>query len=43
MAVWCEAWMARPDLVAGYGGWQVVDSTPQERSNGKYRLGQFSF
>ena len=34
--------MARPDLVAGYGGWQVVDSTPQERSNGKYRLGQFS-
>ncbi|KAK6174749.1 hypothetical protein SNE40_017970 [Patella caerulea] len=30
--VWNEAWMARPDLPPGYGGWQVVDATPQEIS-----------
>ena len=30
-------WMKRPDLPGGhYNGWQVVDSTPQETSNGKY-------
>ena len=27
--------MARPDVVPGYGGWQAVDATPQERSKGK--------
>ena len=27
--------MARSDLPPGYGGWQAVDSTPQERSMGK--------
>ncbi|KAK7115370.1 protein-glutamine gamma-glutamyltransferase K-like [Littorina saxatilis] len=32
--VWNEAWMARPDLPVGYGGWQAVDATPQEQSNG---------
>uniref|UniRef100_A0A8C1K6Y3 Protein-glutamine gamma-glutamyltransferase K n=1 Tax=Cyprinus carpio TaxID=7962 RepID=A0A8C1K6Y3_CYPCA len=37
--VWNESWMTRPDLPAGYGGWQVVDSTPQEPSQGSYRCG----
>ncbi len=32
--VWVEAWMTRPDLPKGYGGWQAIDATPQERSNG---------
>ena len=27
--------MTRPDLPVGFGGWQVVDSTPQENSDGK--------
>ncbi|CAG5128676.1 unnamed protein product, partial [Candidula unifasciata] len=30
---WNEAWMSRPDLPAGYGGWQAFDSTPQETSD----------
>jgi len=29
--------MERPDLPPGYGGWQAVDGTPQERSNGTSR------
>ncbi|CAG5128120.1 unnamed protein product, partial [Candidula unifasciata] len=33
---WNEAWMSRPDLPAGYGGWQAFDSTPQETSDGVY-------
>nr|XP_056700936.1 protein-glutamine gamma-glutamyltransferase 5-like [Euleptes europaea] len=37
--VWNECWMARRDLPAGYGGWQVLDATPQERSNGLYCCG----
>ncbi|XP_066289247.1 protein-glutamine gamma-glutamyltransferase K-like [Branchiostoma lanceolatum] len=37
--VWNEAWMARPDLPEGYGGWQAVDSTPQETSDGIYQCG----
>ena len=33
--VWNEVWMRRNDLPEGlYGGWQVVDATPQETSNG---------
>ncbi|XP_038662780.1 protein-glutamine gamma-glutamyltransferase 2 isoform X3 [Scyliorhinus canicula] len=31
---WLEAWMTRPDLPPGYDGWQVLDPTPQERSDG---------
>ena len=27
--------MTRPDLPAGFGGWQAVDATPQETSEGK--------
>ncbi|KAL8179821.1 UNVERIFIED_CONTAM: hypothetical protein K2H54_073247 [Gekko kuhli] len=37
--VWTECWMARRDLPVGYGGWQVLDATPQERSDGLYRCG----
>lgn len=39
--VWNEAWMSRPDLPTGFGGWQVVDATPQEESpqGGGFRLG----
>ena len=39
--MWNEAHMARPDLPAGFGGWQVLDATPQEESpqGGGYRLG----
>ncbi|KAH8352239.1 hypothetical protein KR084_002936, partial [Drosophila pseudotakahashii] len=41
--VWNELWMQRPDLGVGqygnYNGWQVVDGTPQERSDKRYRLG----
>lgn len=33
--------MTRPDLPTGFGGWQVVDATPQEESpqGGGYRTG----
>ncbi|XP_077192304.1 protein-glutamine gamma-glutamyltransferase 5-like [Paroedura picta] len=37
--VWDECWMARRDLPVGYSGWQVLDATPQERSNGVYCCG----
>lgn len=33
--VWNECWMARKDIPPGYGGWQVLDATPQETSNGE--------
>jgi transglutaminase 1 len=33
--VWNEVWMTRPDLPPGYGGWQIIDATPQEASDGK--------
>ena len=31
-------WMARPDVVSG-DGWQIVDGTPQELSDGKFQCG----
>ena len=33
--------MARPDLPAGYDGWQALDATPQEESpqGGGYKTG----
>ncbi|XP_053204653.1 hemocyte protein-glutamine gamma-glutamyltransferase-like [Panonychus citri] len=40
--VWTDVWMTRPDLPAGYGGWQVIDATPQETSEGLYRTGPAS-
>ncbi|RXM95841.1 Protein-glutamine gamma-glutamyltransferase 2 [Acipenser ruthenus] len=33
--VWVESWMTRPDLPTGYDGWQVLDPTPQEKSEVK--------
>ncbi|KAG5891828.1 hypothetical protein JTB14_035850 [Gonioctena quinquepunctata] len=40
--VWNEVWMTRPDLPIGYGGWQIIDATPQERSDGAMRCGPAS-
>ncbi|KAF4076408.1 hypothetical protein AMELA_G00214820 [Ameiurus melas] len=40
--VWNDCWMARPDLPPGMGGWQAVDSTPQETSQGIFRCGPAS-
>lgn len=40
--VWNECWMTRPDLPEGYGGWQAIDSTPQEASEGVMRCGPAS-
>ncbi|KAK9534403.1 hypothetical protein VZT92_008252 [Zoarces viviparus] len=40
--VWNDCWMARPDLPPGNGGWQAVDSTPQETSQGSYCCGPAS-
>ncbi|XP_028462045.1 coagulation factor XIII A chain [Perca flavescens] len=39
---WNECYMSRPDLPTGFGGWQVVDATPQETSDGMYRCGPAS-
>ncbi|KAI4464153.1 protein-glutamine gamma-glutamyltransferase [Holotrichia oblita] len=39
---WNDVWMARPDLPPGYGGWQVIDATPQDDSNIAYRCGPAS-
>ncbi|XP_041791244.1 protein-glutamine gamma-glutamyltransferase K-like [Chelmon rostratus] len=40
--VWTGCWMARPDLPPGNGGWQAVDATPQETSQGTFRCGPAS-
>ncbi|XP_071450028.1 hemocyte protein-glutamine gamma-glutamyltransferase-like [Hetaerina americana] len=40
--VWNDVWMARPDLPKGYGGWQAIDATPQETSDGFYQCGPAS-
>ncbi|WAR13579.1 TGMH-like protein [Mya arenaria] len=40
--VWNDVWMARPDLPVGYGGWQAIDATPQETSQGVYCMGPVS-
>lgn len=40
--VWNDVWMARPDLPPGYGGWQVIDATPQEVSGTIMRCGPAS-
>ncbi|XP_066541693.1 protein-glutamine gamma-glutamyltransferase 2 [Hoplias malabaricus] len=36
---WVESWMRREDLPKGYDGWQVLDPTPQERSDGVFCCG----
>nr|XP_022901418.1 uncharacterized protein LOC111414340 [Onthophagus taurus] len=40
--VWNEVWMARPDLPPGYGGWQVIDATPQEQNDTIVKCGPAS-
>ncbi|XP_042329320.1 protein-glutamine gamma-glutamyltransferase 4-like [Sceloporus undulatus] len=40
--VWNDVWMKRPDLPEGYDGWQAVDGTPQEKSQGIFRCGPAS-
>ena len=40
--VWNEAWMTRPDLESGFGGWQAFDATPQEASDNIYQAGPAS-
>ncbi|XP_051932260.1 protein-glutamine gamma-glutamyltransferase E isoform X2 [Hippocampus zosterae] len=42
--VWVESWMKRPKLKANrtYDGWQVLDATPQETSDGLYQCGPSS-
>uniref|UniRef100_A0A8C0ZUU6 protein-glutamine gamma-glutamyltransferase n=1 Tax=Castor canadensis TaxID=51338 RepID=A0A8C0ZUU6_CASCN len=37
--VWTDAWMKRPDLPQGNDGWQALDGTPQEISQGIFRCG----
>ncbi|XP_039988047.1 protein-glutamine gamma-glutamyltransferase 2 [Xiphias gladius] len=36
---WVESWMKRDDLPKGNDGWQVLDPTPQERSDGEFCCG----
>ncbi|XP_061826241.1 protein-glutamine gamma-glutamyltransferase 2-like [Nerophis lumbriciformis] len=36
---WVESWMNRVDLPKGNDGWQVLDPTPQELSDGEYCCG----
>ncbi|XP_029466688.1 LOW QUALITY PROTEIN: protein-glutamine gamma-glutamyltransferase 6-like [Rhinatrema bivittatum] len=40
--VWNESWFKRNDLKSSYSGWQVVDATPQEISDGRYCCGPAS-
>ncbi|XP_061320474.1 protein-glutamine gamma-glutamyltransferase 4 [Pezoporus flaviventris] len=37
--VWNDVWMKRTDLPAGFDGWQAIDSTPQEQSQGIFQCG----
>ncbi|XP_053572567.1 protein-glutamine gamma-glutamyltransferase E-like [Bombina bombina] len=37
--VWNEAWLVRKDLGPKYNGWQAMDGTPLETSDGVYRCG----
>ncbi|KAM4793127.1 protein-glutamine gamma-glutamyltransferase 4 [Cyanocitta cristata] len=37
--VWNDAWMRRTDLPEGFDGWQAIDSTPQEQSQGLFQCG----
>ncbi|KAJ8317787.1 hypothetical protein KUTeg_004661 [Tegillarca granosa] len=40
--VWNDVWIRRNDLPNGFSGWQVIDATPQERSDGKMQCGPVS-
>ncbi|XP_062978938.1 protein-glutamine gamma-glutamyltransferase 4 [Elgaria multicarinata webbii] len=37
--VWNDVWMKRPDLPKGFDGWQAIDATPQEQSEGIFQCG----
>lgn len=37
--MWTDAWMKRHDLPQGHDGWQVLDATPQEISEGEFVWG----
>ncbi|XP_069067613.1 protein-glutamine gamma-glutamyltransferase 4 [Pleurodeles waltl] len=37
--VWNDVWMKRPDLPKGFDGWQAIDATPQEPSQGIFQCG----
>ncbi|NXD76986.1 TGM4 glutamyltransferase, partial [Halcyon senegalensis] len=37
--VWNDVWMKRRDLPAGFDGWQAIDATPQEQSQGVFQCG----
>ncbi|KAK9396489.1 protein-glutamine gamma-glutamyltransferase 4 [Crotalus adamanteus] len=37
--VWNEVWMKRVDLPSGFDGWQAIDATPQQRSEGIFQCG----
>ncbi|KAG8565469.1 hypothetical protein GDO81_012865 [Engystomops pustulosus] len=39
---WNESWFNRSDLGSHYNGWQIIDSTPQEMSDGTFQLGPTS-
>ncbi|XP_076014472.1 coagulation factor XIII A chain-like [Genypterus blacodes] len=39
---WNEIFITRPDLPTNLWGWQVVDATPQETSDGSFRCGPAS-
>ncbi|OPJ80298.1 protein-glutamine gamma-glutamyltransferase 4 [Patagioenas fasciata monilis] len=40
--VWNDVWMRRLDLPTGFGGWQAIDATPQEQSQGLFQCGPCS-
>ncbi|NWV67521.1 TGM4 glutamyltransferase, partial [Malurus elegans] len=37
--VWNDVWMKRTDIPEGFNGWQAIDSTPQEQSQGRFQCG----
>ncbi|XP_029445551.1 protein-glutamine gamma-glutamyltransferase 4 [Rhinatrema bivittatum] len=37
--VWNDVWMKRPDLSSTFNGWQAIDATPQEPSQGVFQCG----
>ncbi|XP_022122190.2 hemocyte protein-glutamine gamma-glutamyltransferase-like [Pieris rapae] len=39
---WNDVWMQRPDLPQGYGGWQIIDATPQEEADAVFQCGPAS-
>ena len=41
--VWNEVYMKRLDLPAGYNGWQAIDATPQETSEGNTNYQLWSY